>query len=67
MVDFGSLYPEEEIVESDEAKLRTALENLPCCTTNEEGTEFGDPLNLVIIGDFLDVAATFSRRGWLPA
>jgi hypothetical protein len=67
MVDFGSLYPEEEIVELDEAELRTALENLPCCTTNEEGTEFGDPLNLVIIGDFLDVASTFSRRGWLPA
>ena len=67
MVDFDSLYSKEEIVELDEAELRTALENLPCCTTNEEETDFGDPVNLVIIGDFLDVAATFSRRGWLPA
>ena len=67
MVDFDSLYSKEEIVELDGAGLRTALENLPCCTTNEEGTDFGDPVNLVIIGDFLDVAATFSRRGWLPA
>ena len=67
MVDFNSLYSAEEIVELNEAELRTALENLPCCTTNEEGTDFGDPLNLVIIGDFLDVAATFARRGWLPA
>ena len=67
IVDFDSLYSKEEIVELDEAELRTALENLPCCTTNEEGTDFGDPVNLVIIGDFLDVAATFSRRGWLPA
>ena len=67
MVDFDSLYSEDEIVELDEAELRTALENSPCCTTNEEGTDFGDPLNLVIIGDFLDVAATFARRGWLPA
>jgi hypothetical protein len=67
IVDFDSLYSKEEIVELDEAELRTALENLPCCTTNEEGTGFGDPVNLVIIGDFLDVAATFSRRGWLPA
>ena len=67
MVDFGSLYSTEEIVELDEAELRTALENLPCCTTNEEGTDSGDPVNLVIIGDFLDVVATFSRRGWLPA
>jgi hypothetical protein len=67
MVDFDSLYSKKEIVELDEAGLRTALEKLPCCTTNEEGTDFGDPVNLVIIGDFLDVAATFSRRGWLPA
>jgi len=67
MVDFDSLYSTEEIANLDQAELRIALENLPCCTTNEEGTDFGDPLNLVIIGDFLDVAATFSRRGWLPA
>ena len=67
MVDFDSLYSKEEIVELEEAELRTALENLPCCTTNEEETDYGDPVNLVIIGDFLDVAATFSRRGWLPA
>ncbi|UCE51326.1 MAG: LssY C-terminal domain-containing protein, partial [Desulfobacterales bacterium] len=67
MVDFDSLYANEEIVDLDLDGLRMALENLPCCTTNEEETDFGDPLNLVIIGDFLDVAATFSRRGWLPA
>jgi len=67
MVDFDSLYSEEEIVELDEAELRTALENVTCCTTNEEETDFGDPLNLVIIGDFIDVAAAFARRGWLPA
>jgi hypothetical protein len=67
MVDFDSLYSEEEIVELDEAQLRTALENVPCCTANEEETDFGDPLNLVIIGDFVDVAAAFARRGWLPA
>jgi len=66
-VDFDSLYPEEEIVELDEAQLRAALENVTCCTANEEETDFGDPLNLVIIGDFVDVAAAFARRGWLPA
>ena len=67
MVNFDSLYSKEEILNLNQAELRTALENLPCCTTNEEETDFGDPLNLVIIGDFLDVASTFSRRGWLPA
>ena len=67
MVDFDSLYSEKEIVELDLDKLRVVLENLPCCTTDKEGKSFGDPLNLVIIGDFIEVASTFSRRGWLPA
>ena len=67
MVDFNKLYPEKQIVELDEKSLRAALEELPCCTTNEEGTDFGDPINLVIIGDFMDIAAAFARRGWLPA
>jgi hypothetical protein len=67
MVDFDSIYSAEETVELSEQDLRAALENLPCCTTNENGSEFGDPANLVIIGEFKDIAAAFARRGWLPA
>ncbi len=67
MVDFNSLYPKEEIVELSEEQLWAALEKLPCCTTNQEDSASGDPLNLVVIGDFTDIAAAFARRGWLPA
>jgi hypothetical protein len=67
MVEFDSLYSKEEIVELGEDRLWAALEKLPCCTTNAEGTALGDPINLVIIGDFEDIAAAFARRGWLPA
>lgn len=67
MVDFDSLYPGGQVVELNEKQLRTILEALPCCTTDQGGGEFGDPANLVIIGDFKDVAAAFSRQGWLPA
>jgi hypothetical protein len=66
-VDFESLYSEKEIVDYDENELRTALENLPCCTTNEDETRKGDPLNLVVIGTREDISAAFVRRGWLPA
>jgi hypothetical protein len=66
-VDFDKLYSEEEIVDLDENELRKALEELPCCTTNEDGTQKGDPLNLVLIGSREDIAAAFTRRGWLPA
>jgi hypothetical protein len=66
-VDFEGLYPKKEIVEVDENQLRTALNNLPCCATGEDGTENGDPLNLVLIGSREDINAAFIRRGWLAA
>jgi hypothetical protein len=43
------------------------LENLPCCATNEDGSENGDPLNLVLIGSRENISSAFVRRGWLPA
>jgi len=67
MVDFNSLYEDADIKYLNEEELRTALENLPCCTTNKDGTELGDPVNIVMIGDFYDVAGAFARRGWVPA
>ena len=66
-VDFDRLYSENEIIDLEENELRTALEKLPCCTTNEDGTEKGDPLNLVLIGSREDLSSGFARRGWLPA
>jgi len=66
-VDFDSLFPPQEIVELSEDELKKSLENLPCCTTDAEGRQLGDPVNLVIIGEFKDIAAAFARRGWLPA
>ena len=63
-VDFEHLYSKEKIVSLDEKDFRRALENLPCCTTNEEGTGHGDPLNLVVIGEGQDVLHAFIRAGW---
>jgi len=66
-VDFDNLYAEEKIVDLDEDGLRAELEKLPCCATNEDGTENGDPLNMVLIGSREDISSAFVRRGWLPA
>jgi hypothetical protein len=44
-------YKPEEIASYDEQGLRSALERLPCCTTNADGAAAGDPLNLVFIGE----------------
>jgi hypothetical protein len=67
MVDFDSLYPEDQVVELNEEELKTTLQNLPCCTTDQGGLQNGDPANLVIIGEFKNIAAAFARQGWLPA
>ena len=40
------------------------LQDLPCCAVNSDGTEKGDPLNLVVIGNGDDVYHAFIRAGW---
>jgi len=63
-VEFENLYSKEEILSYDEKGLKEALERLPCCTTNKKGSEEGDPLNLVVIGEGEDVFHAFIRAGW---
>jgi len=63
-VEFEDLYSKEEILSYDEKGLKEALERLPCCTTNKKGSEEGDPLNLVVIGEGEDVFHAFIRAGW---
>jgi len=67
LVDFNGLYADNVIADLSREELKEALEKVPCCTTNEDGTKFGDPLNLVIVGNFSDVAGSFVQRGWVPA
>jgi hypothetical protein len=65
IVDWQELYSENKFIDYDnEEKFRKALENLPCCTTDEEGGGKGYPINLVFIGDTDDIASAFIRRGW---
>lgn len=65
LVDFDTLYADEETRNfQNETALREALAELPCCATNENGSEYGDPLNLVLIGDSKDIFPAFIRRNW---
>ena len=66
-VDFDGLYRSDQLIHvDDENELRTLLERLPCCVTNADGTENGDPLNLVLVGNRADFLAAFVRRQWHP-
>ena len=64
-VNFDGLYNIDELIHvDDEDELRTLLERLPCCTKNKDGTENGDPLNLIVIGARSDLIAALARRQW---
>ena len=62
-VDFEGLYPEFIEIE-DEDSLREVLSSFPCCTRNKKGNKNGDPLNVVFIGNYVDVFSALIRSGW---
>ncbi|KAI3594502.1 hypothetical protein D9X30_0734 [Cupriavidus sp. U2] len=61
------IYPPGAIRDfDDDAAFRAALESLPCCATNGDGSRNGDPLNLIIVGGLDDAFPALVRRGWRP-
>ena len=64
-VDFEVLYERNEIRHfSDAGEFTAALEQLPCCTVDAKGEHQGDPLNLVLIGEPIDVYYAVLRANW---
>jgi hypothetical protein len=63
-VDWENLYEASQYVELEREPLMELIEGFACCVTNANGSETGDPLNLVIIGHPTDVYTAFIRAGW---
>jgi LssY C-terminus len=55
-------FPKQELIDCDIPALRTKLANMPRATTNRHGTREGDPVNLVVAGEFLTVIGAFGAR-----
>jgi hypothetical protein len=64
-VDWDNVYPQKQWrdLKSSTAMIE-ALEGYNCCTSEKSGTENGDPLNIVVIGEFDEVYYAFLRAGW---
>ncbi|MBL8445889.1 MAG: LssY C-terminal domain-containing protein [Zoogloeaceae bacterium] len=58
------VYGGRPLPDLDATQFRAALESLPCCTTDLTGTNAGDPLNLVLVGEAAEVMHVLSRSGW---
>ena len=62
--DFASRYSKEAILEFTDEDFLEHLKGLPCCNTNKKGTQSGDPLNLIVIGELEDLITIFTSSGW---
>jgi hypothetical protein len=60
--DFQSIVPAAEVQPVTLAELVDRLEGLPATTTNAAGTKRGDPVNLVVIGEFPTLLGAFAAR-----
>ena len=60
--DLPALESDSPTVECDAALLVRRLQAMPPATSNKHGTRSGDPVNLVVIGRFETLLATFSAR-----
>ena len=63
-LDPASTYGTMELPDLSESEFRAALEALPCCARNKDGTADGDPLNLVVVAPAGAALNTLSRAGW---
>jgi hypothetical protein len=64
-LDAEHTYGDVELPDIDDPEeLRKQLEELPCCATDNDGEKFGDPLNVVLIGDSQEVLTALTRSGW---
>ena len=60
--EFDAIHAADELTEVDIPALRQYLVAAPQATTNRRGRRTGDPVNLVVVGDFPVVLAAFGAR-----
>jgi hypothetical protein len=60
--EFDALHAAEDLAEVDLPGLRKYLATAPQATTNARGSRSGDPVNLVVVGDFATVLGAFCAR-----
>ena len=45
-------------------EFRARLQKLHCCARGDQESEAGDPLNVILVGEFNDIVSAFVRRGF---
>lgn len=63
-VDLGSIYADGDLHSYDTDHLQQALRDLPCCSTRGRQSTSGEPINLVLVGNNLELLIALLRSGW---
>jgi hypothetical protein len=63
-VQFEDLYAAAEISDVDTDGLRELLAELPCCTTNRDGSARGRPVQLFFVAKGIDLLRALLRAEW---
>ena len=63
-VNFRGLYAEEDRKEVDIAGLRALVADMPCCTTNSDGSARGQPIVILLVAKGIDLLQALLRSGW---
>lgn len=64
VIDFEAIYTSDQRKDLDMPGLKAWAEQLPCCTTNDDGDRPGDPLNVIFVGDLNYLMGALTRSGW---
>jgi hypothetical protein len=60
--DFEKICPPASYITCDLAELGRRVKEMPAATTNLGGTRTGDPVNLVVLGEFETILSAFTSR-----
>src|SRR5262249_50047376 len=60
--DFAELYSAADLLACDVSQLKERLCEMPPATTNGSGHRQGDPVNLIVIGEFETLLGAFAAR-----
>jgi hypothetical protein len=63
-IDFRNLYEPGDIRDVDNKGLRAVLAEIPCCTSNHDGSAEGRPLQLFFVAHGRDMLRALLRAGW---
>lgn len=63
-VNFEELYQDHEYQDLSRDELKHWLATQTCCTTNDDQTSSGDPLNFTLVGDSQLLLSAMVQRGW---